>query len=81
LSDSFQARHGSARLGSALLGSVLLGSALLGTGRRKHGFVFCCVIAGALFDVTVLAWRKYATICSIREYFLYKPVHVLILGT
>jgi hypothetical protein len=30
--------------------------------RRKHRFVYCCVIAGTCFDVTVLAWRKYATI-------------------
>jgi hypothetical protein len=51
--------HGSARFGSALLGS-----ALLGTARRKHRFVYCCVIAGACFDVTVLAWRKYATVFS-----------------
>jgi hypothetical protein len=40
-------RHGSARLGSV---------------RRKHRFVYCCVIVGAYFDVTVLAWHKYATI-------------------
>jgi hypothetical protein len=36
------------------------GEARLGT--RKHRFVYCCVIAGACFDVTVLAWRKYATL-------------------
>jgi hypothetical protein len=30
---------------------------------RKHRFVYYCVIAGACFDVTVLVWRKYATIC------------------
>jgi hypothetical protein len=34
----------------------------LGSARRKHRFVYCCVIVGACFDVTVLAWRKYATI-------------------
>jgi hypothetical protein len=39
-----------------------LGSVLLGTARRKHRFVYYCVIAGACFDVTVLVWRKYATI-------------------
>jgi hypothetical protein len=40
-------RHGSARLGSA---------------RIKHRFVYYCVILGACFDVTVLAWRKYSTL-------------------
>jgi hypothetical protein len=34
----------------------------LGLARRKHRFIYCCVIAGMCFDVTVLAWRKYATI-------------------
>jgi hypothetical protein len=34
----------------------------LGSARRKHRFVYCCVIARAFFDVTVLAWRKYATV-------------------
>jgi hypothetical protein len=43
-------------------GTAELGSARLGTARRKHHFVYCCVIAGTCFDVTVLAWRKYATI-------------------
>jgi hypothetical protein len=47
----------SSRLGLARLCSALLCSVL-----RKHRFVYCCVIAGACFDVTVLAWRKYATI-------------------
>jgi hypothetical protein len=47
-------RHGSARLGSA---------------QRKHRFVYCCVIAGTCFDVTVLAWRKYAT--------LYTPIYII----
>jgi hypothetical protein len=36
-----------------------------GTSRRKHRFVYCCVISGACFDVTVLAWRKYATLLTI----------------
>jgi hypothetical protein len=44
------------------LGSPRLGSAILGTARRKHRFVYYCVIAGAYFDVTILIWRKYATI-------------------
>jgi hypothetical protein len=44
--------------------SSRLGSARLGSARRKHCFVYCCVIAGECFDVTVLAWRKYATIFS-----------------
>jgi uncharacterized protein YqiB (DUF1249 family) len=32
------------------------------TTRRKHRFVYCYVIAGTCFDVTVLEWSKYATI-------------------
>jgi hypothetical protein len=35
-------------------GSARFGSALLGTARRKHRFVYYCVIAGACFDFTVL---------------------------
>jgi hypothetical protein len=38
----------------------------LGSARWKHRFVYCCVIAGACFDVTVLAWRKYATVSCIQ---------------
>jgi hypothetical protein len=34
------------------------GSALPGSARRKHRFVYCCVIAGACFDITFLAWRN-----------------------
>jgi hypothetical protein len=34
----------------------------LGLAQRKHCFVYCCIIVGACFDVTVLAWRKYTTI-------------------
>jgi hypothetical protein len=41
-------------------------SSRLDSARRKHRFVYCCVNAGACFDVTVLAWRKYATILSSR---------------
>jgi hypothetical protein len=40
------------------------GSALLGSARRKHRFVYCCVIVGACFDVTALAWSKYATVLT-----------------
>jgi hypothetical protein len=29
-----------------------------GSARRKHRFIYCCVIAGACFDVTVLTRRK-----------------------
>jgi hypothetical protein len=45
-----QARRGATRHGTAELGSA----------RRKHRFAYCCVIAGTCFDVTVLAWSKYA---------------------
>jgi hypothetical protein len=41
-----------------------LGSALLGMARRKHRFVYYCVIRGACFDVTILTWHKCATIFS-----------------
>jgi hypothetical protein len=49
--------------------------ARLGSARRKHRFVYCCVIAGACFDVTVLAWRKYASqrFCKIHTIFLHLP--------
>jgi hypothetical protein len=40
------------------------GTADLDLAQRKHCFVYCWVIVGACFDVTVLAWRKYATISS-----------------
>jgi hypothetical protein len=56
------ARLVTAQLGSARLGSARIGSNLLGT--EKTPLLYCCVIAGACFHVTVLAWRKYATICS-----------------
>jgi hypothetical protein len=39
-------------------GDARLITARLGSARRKHRFVYCCVIVGACFDVTVLAWRK-----------------------
>jgi hypothetical protein len=42
------------------------GTAELVWARRKHRFVYCCVIAGTCFDVIVLAWRKYTTV-----YFIY----------
>jgi hypothetical protein len=48
-------------------------SSRFGSARRKHRFVYCCVIAGACFDVTVLAWRKYATI------YIYTHTHMLLL--
>jgi hypothetical protein len=38
------------------------GTAELGSAGRKHRFVYCCVLVGACFDVTVLIWRKYATL-------------------
>jgi hypothetical protein len=44
-------------------------TAELGSARRKHRFVYCCVVAGTCFEVTVLAWRKYAIICSEKDRF------------
>jgi hypothetical protein len=38
------------------------GTAELGSARRKHRFVYCCVIVGACFNVIVFACGKYATI-------------------
>jgi hypothetical protein len=46
-------------------GSPRLGSAILDTARRIHRFVYYCAIAGACFDVIILVWRKYATVCRI----------------
>jgi hypothetical protein len=34
----------------------------LGSAQRKHHFIYCCVIAGTCFEVTVLAWSKFAAI-------------------
>jgi hypothetical protein len=42
------------------------------SARRKHSFTYCCMIVGACCDVTVLAWRKYATIYY--EYVIDIPV-------
>jgi hypothetical protein len=50
------------RDGQLVHGSARFGLVLLGTAWRKHRFVYYCVIAGACFDVTILTWRKYATI-------------------
>jgi hypothetical protein len=43
-------------------GAIRHGTAELGSAQRNQLFVYCCVIAGTCFEVTVLAWRKYATI-------------------
>jgi hypothetical protein len=60
-----KARRGEAmrRYEGLVHSSVLFGSARLSSARRKHRFVYCCIIAGVCFDVTILAWRIYATIC------------------
>jgi hypothetical protein len=58
-------------------GSVRLGSALLCTARSKHSFVYCCVIAGACFDVTVFVWRKYATLLLTVCHLSFLPYFVL----
>jgi hypothetical protein len=57
-SEGSEGRRGAARLGSARHGTAELGSA-----RRKHLFVYCCIIVGTCFKVTVLACSKYATVC------------------
>jgi hypothetical protein len=61
-----EARRGGAN-DERLVTSQLV-SARFESSRRKHCFIYCYIIAGACFDVTVLSWRKYATIFSIREY-------------
>jgi hypothetical protein len=43
-------------------GVTLQDTAELGSARRKNSFVYCCVIEGTCFHVTVFAWRKYTTI-------------------
>jgi hypothetical protein len=50
------------RRGEAMRDSSRHGRAQLDSAQRKHRFVYCCVIAGTCFDVTVIAWRKYATL-------------------
>jgi hypothetical protein len=39
-----------------------------GSAQRKHCFVCCCIIVGTCFEVTVLAWSKYATILLFPQY-------------
>jgi hypothetical protein len=51
-------------------GEAMRDSLRLGSARRKHRFVYCCVIAAACFNVTVLAWRKYATIYTMPQCFV-----------
>jgi hypothetical protein len=51
----------------------------LGSARRKHSFVKCCLIAGTCFDVTVLAWRKYATIFYFSLLFVLMELLLLLL--
>jgi hypothetical protein len=41
---------------------VFTAVAQCGSARRIHHFVYCCIIAGTCFEVTVLVWSKYATI-------------------
>jgi hypothetical protein len=56
------------------------------SARRKYRFVYCCVIVGTCFDVTVLARRKYATLllefriaCFYSQEFtsIYNRVHIV----
>jgi hypothetical protein len=56
------ARQGETRRGDAIRDSSRHSRARLCSARRKHLFVYCCVIAGTYFEDTVLAWRKYTTI-------------------
>jgi hypothetical protein len=55
-------KRGEAMESNARRCSTRHSTAELGSARRKYHFVYCCVIAGTCFDVTVLAWRKYGTI-------------------
>jgi hypothetical protein len=50
--------------GGPRLGTTRKSSAGHCSAGRKHHFAYCCVIAGTCCEVTVLAWRKFATICS-----------------
>jgi hypothetical protein len=59
--------HGDVRRSQAMQDDVRRcatrhGTADLGSAQRKHRFVYSCLIVGACFDVTVLAWRKYVTL-------------------
>jgi hypothetical protein len=48
--------------GEAGQGATWHDTAELDSAQRKHRFVYCCVIAGTCFEVSFLAWRKYATL-------------------
>jgi hypothetical protein len=50
------------RQGDARRGATRHGTAEVGSARRKHPFVYCCVIAGTCFDVTDFTWHKSAKI-------------------
>jgi hypothetical protein len=54
--------------------TVALGTARHGAARRKHRFVYCCVIAGTCLEVTVLAWSKHATISKAAKLQVYKTL-------
>jgi hypothetical protein len=59
-----QTRRGDARRCATRHGTANLGSARQTSSRHGEDTASsnCCVIAGTCFDVTVLTWRKYATI-------------------
>jgi hypothetical protein len=46
----------------AMLSNATRCATSYGSARRKHRFIYCCVIAGTCFEATALAWTKYATI-------------------
>jgi hypothetical protein len=53
------------------------GSALLGSKRREHRSVYCCVIAEACFDVTVLSPHSFIFLIILGEASHYAVVSVL----
>jgi hypothetical protein len=49
----------------------------LSSARRRHRFVYCCTIMGTCFDVTVLSWRKYATMYTLWNHHLFAQIVLL----
>jgi hypothetical protein len=44
--------------------------------RGKHRFVYCCIAAGTCFEVTILAWRKYATLYISNLSLIYRSLSI-----
>jgi hypothetical protein len=56
-------------------GGARYDTAELGSARKKHRFIYCCVIAGTCFEVVVLERLKYATI-YIYSIYTYRDTYI-----